>query len=77
MVTHKEAYNAFKIIMNYCEGRNCENCIFRANNPYIREHIPCLVERDNTPVNVPKCEVLEIEERVVELEAEGKCLKNR
>ena len=28
MVTHKEAIAAIKLVDEYCDGRECENCVF-------------------------------------------------
>ena len=65
MTTHKEAYEALKAISEYCAKRECEDCIFRPNNPTLTTQ--CIMQRETAPANIPVSEFLDMEERIEEM----------
>lgn len=71
MSIHAEAYKALKIISEYCVRRECEDCIFRPNNPTLTTQ--CMMQRETSPANIPVSEFLDMKERIEELEPGDDC----
>lgn len=56
MITDKEVTRAFKILHDYCDERECKNCIFlnefsdRTNLCVLRDNTPAYLRIDEVPV---------------------------